>query len=291
MPKDLRGMLNGAQNFEADIRPWVIEENDAVDDMLDGSGLVDNQLYGFDSGTPQVNEFNKPICFNKGTKILCYKDGKERYIPVESLVKGILVKTYKHGYRPIQLMKSNIYQLNSNSDMAMYKMKKRGSMIADLEMTGYHAILVNKDDPKHCKDIANQSENFTEWPDQSMFIENKYRLRSAFSSEFTKMQTKYYTIYTFTIEGEEEQYGIWANGLLVESTSKRIMKQEKSSIKKHQSPKVSPNIQKNNLQPSFLTVFKKLTPNLKIDDRNAVENIIKKLSIINPSKYSNKVAK
>ena len=46
-----------------------------------------------------------PICFNQGTKILCCnKNLKEEYISIENLKKGDLVKTYKHGYKKIDLI-------------------------------------------------------------------------------------------------------------------------------------------------------------------------------------------
>ena len=38
----------------------------------------------------------------------------------------------------------------------MYRMKKQGNMIADLEMSGLHALLVDKDDPKYADDIKRQ---------------------------------------------------------------------------------------------------------------------------------------
>ena len=40
MPKDLTDMLKGANNFRADIRPWVISKEDTVTDMLEDTALV-----------------------------------------------------------------------------------------------------------------------------------------------------------------------------------------------------------------------------------------------------------
>ena len=50
----------------------------------------------------QVGSYSPPICFNKGTKILCLnKNFEEEYIPIENLNKNDLVKSYKNGYRKI----------------------------------------------------------------------------------------------------------------------------------------------------------------------------------------------
>ena len=41
--------------------------------------------------------------------------------------------------------------------------------------------------------------------------------------KFEKMPTQGYQIYSLALEGDEIQYPIWANGLLVETTSKQYV--------------------------------------------------------------------
>ena len=75
--------------------------NMVVATRTDGS-LYENLYYqGNLPGTASVT----PICFNKGTKILCLiNDLKEEYVAVEKLKPGDVVKSYKHGYRRIVMV-------------------------------------------------------------------------------------------------------------------------------------------------------------------------------------------
>jgi len=152
MPKDLTGLLEGALAFDANINTWEIDPEDTITNMISGTTLLNDELFGFTSSEPEVSNFNKPICLNKGTKILCYKNNEEVYIPVEELKRGDLVKTYKHGYKPIYMISKGVFTLSAKGTMGMYKMKKTKTMISDLEMTGLHAQLIDEDDEKYKKD-------------------------------------------------------------------------------------------------------------------------------------------
>ena len=175
----------------------------------------------------------KPICFNEGTKILCFKDGKEQYVRVGRLREGDQVKTLNHGYKKITDMRKGTYNLNGLRDMGMYRMKKQGNMIADLEMSGLHCVLVDANDAKYVDDIKRQRG----LNNKKFYIDGKFRLRANESHEFQQMEQKEYTIYSFALEEQQEQYGIWANGVLVETTSRKNlevsnMKRIGQSIKK-----------------------------------------------------------
>jgi surface protein len=186
-------------------------------------GNVKVRLRASDGGLDTDQEFTimvkKPICFNQGTKILCFKNGKEQYISVEQLREGDQVKTLKHGYKKIIDMRKGTFKLNGLMDMGMYRMKKQGNMIADLEMTGLHAMLVDKDDAKYADDIKRQGGLNKD----KYFVDDKFRLRANQSHEFQQMAQKEYTIYSFALEEQQKQYGIWANGLLVETTRRKML--------------------------------------------------------------------
>ena len=162
----------------------------------------------------------KPICFNEGTKILCLKNGKEQYVRVGRLIEGDRVKTFNHGYKKIVDIRKGSFNLNGLMDMGMYRMKKQGNMIADLEMSGLHCVLVDKNDKKYADDIKRQGG----LNNKKFFIDEKFRLRANQSHEFQQMEAKKYTIFSFALEDQDqEQYGIWANGALVETTSRKML--------------------------------------------------------------------
>lgn len=230
MVKNLTGMLDGAINFNSNINTWQIDDKDTLTNMITDTTLATDQLFGFtNDAEPEIKIFNKPICFNKGTKILCYKNNEEVYIQVEQLKPGDLVKTYLHGYKPIYMIKKGVFTLGTKGTMGMYKMKKSGSMIDDLEMTGLHAQLIDKNDEKYKKDQEKQESKVVYYNKQSnkydskkIYIDDKYRLLADHSSDFEKMCSDKYEIYTFSLD-KKHQYGIWANGVLVETTSQRVI--------------------------------------------------------------------
>jgi hypothetical protein len=224
---DFTDMFNGATEFNRKINSWNINENDITTDMLTNSGLVNNNLYGFTSGTPSFTLFNQPICFNKGTQILCFVDNKEQYIPIQQMRKGTLVKTYKHGYKPIEVIKTRAYRLGRQGvDQGMYRMKKSGSMIADLEMTGLHSILVDETDPVYANQIKRFEMNNAKYKRPwGWYVDGKFRLTANSCAQFKKMPVSDYNIYSFVLDNQQMQYGVWANGVLVETTTHRYIKQ------------------------------------------------------------------
>ena len=187
-------------------------------------GMYDVKLTATDGQLKSHQEFTimvrKPICFNAGTGILCLKNGKEQYVRVGRLMEGDQVKTLNHGYKKIVDIRKGNFKLNGLMDMGMYRMKKQGNMTADLEMTGLHCVLVDKNDKKYLDDIKRQGG----LKNKKRFIDGKFRLRARESHEFQQMEAKQYTVFSFALEDQEqEQYGIWANGALVETTSRKMI--------------------------------------------------------------------
>ena len=218
-------MFENATNFDSRIISWPINSGATLTDMVKDSGLSNNDSLGqgFKGlDTPALSLFGQNTCFNKGTQILCWKDNKEQYIAVENLRKGMLVKTLNHGYKPIELMKRGVHTLGRLVDRGMYKMKKQGTMMNDLEMTGFHALLVDENDSEYESDKLIQSKHFKSNKDK-LPIDGKIRIRSMFCHNFKKMPKNEYTIYSFALDRDQYQYGIWANGVLVETTSHNVL--------------------------------------------------------------------
>jgi hypothetical protein len=183
------------------------------------TGTVYNtSLYNSSSS---FNYFAQPLCFNEGTKILTLnKQWLEEYIPIENLKSGDLVKSYKHGYRKIDLIgKQTMINNPDINQYCMYKMKKtdKNGLLEDLTVTWGHSILV--DELNEYKEENDKLFNGT-----TPKIDDKYLLLAGVSNDFIKEENKnMYTYYHFTLENngdDDERFGIWANGILTETPSK-----------------------------------------------------------------------
>ena len=163
-----------------------------------------------------------PSCFNEGTKILCLnKSLQEEYLPIETLRRGDLVKSYKHGYRRIDLIGKNpMINDPKRWSACMYKMEKteENGLLEDLIVTGAHFVLVDELQ-------EHKEKNDKYFGGKTPKIDDKYLLLSAVSKDFVKLEnTNLYTYYHLTLENngnDDERFGIWGNGVLTEATSKK----------------------------------------------------------------------
>lgn len=163
----------------------------------------------------------QPPCFNYGTQILTLDvDMKPKYIPIQELKPGMIVSTYFYGPRKISMI--GYSKMLNNPDkwrMCMYKMVKKGDMIDDLIITGGHSILV--DNPPTGDELVKQKQY---WGNKQYKIRDKYKILSSVSRDFEQIKTHdVFTYYHLVLEhtDPEYQFGIWANGVLTESQSKR----------------------------------------------------------------------
>jgi hypothetical protein len=168
------------------------------------------------------------MCFKEGTQILCLDqvDGNEKYIPIEELHNGVLVKTLYSGYQPICMIgKSRIYnpgdKLRGKNRLYKCSKEKYPELFEDLVITGCHSILVYNITDK-------QREDLEELMGKIYVTEKRYRLMACVDERAEPYQQEgLYTIWHFALEHEHirANYGVYANGLLVESSSKRMMSQ------------------------------------------------------------------
>ena len=162
-------------------------------------------------------------CFKEDTQILTNKG----YIPVQELRKGDLVKTVKNNYLPIEMIgKKVIFHVASNDRIKdqLYKcsLNEYPELFEPLIITGCHSILVDsfKSEQEKQETIYINGDNFV--------TDNKYRLPVCVDNRSTVYEIPgNYTIYHFALENENyySNYGIYANGLLVETCSKRNLKE------------------------------------------------------------------
>ena len=160
-------------------------------------------------------------CFKEGSMVLT----KNGYVAVQKLKNGDLVKTIQHGYVPIYMIgKKEIYHeanpIRIKNQLYKCPKSKYPELTEDLILTGCHCILVDnfKDEEEREKTLEVNNDIYV----------TDYKLRvPACVDDRTIVYDKegYYTIYHFALENEDYymNYGIYVNGLLVETCSKRYI--------------------------------------------------------------------
>ena len=169
------------------------------------------------------------ICFKEGTKIECLDESSSEAvnIAVEELKVGMLVKTYKHGYIPITMIgKKSLYNPGNDTRIKdrLYECTPENypELTENLYITGCHSILVDQLTEQQTMDTLRESGDI-------FITDDKYRLMSHLDVRSVPYTCEgNYTIYHVTLEHPDEymNYGIWANGLLVESCSRKSMEEK-----------------------------------------------------------------
>jgi Hint domain len=163
-------------------------------------------------------------CFKEGSKILTEKG----YRPVEELRKGDKVMTYYHGFKTIDMIGRREIHHPANIEERMKEQLYKCSPSAypelteDLVLTGAHSILVTafKDEAEKERAIKVNGDLYV--------TDGKGRLPACADERATVYETAgTYMIYHFALEHDDYymNYGVYANGLLVETCSKRYMKE------------------------------------------------------------------
>jgi len=163
------------------------------------------------------------VCFKEDSLILT----DQGYKPVQELRKGDLVRTELNGYIPVDMIgQREIYHPASDERIKdqLYECSPENypELFEPLVITGCHSILVDEyvDEAQLLKSIDVNGNLY--------MTGEKYRL-PACVDERTTVYNKpgSHTIYHFALENENyyENYGVYANGLLVETCSKRYLKE------------------------------------------------------------------
>jgi hypothetical protein len=145
---------------------------------------------------------------------------------VQDIRKGDLVKTLNHGYVPVNMIgKTKMYNSGDSSSgqnkLYVCSVDKYPELIEDLIITGCHSILENEMSEK-------QRYTTIELLGRIMVTDNKYRIM-AFLDDRAVPYTEegVFTIWHIALDHTDYymNYGIYANGLLVETCSKRYLKE------------------------------------------------------------------
>jgi hypothetical protein len=205
--------------------PTTSLDNTIIFDSTDF--LYSTNITNSDTSVGDVYSSTTPLCFNKGTKILCLNQELfDDYVPIEQLQLGDYVKTYKHGYRKIiKIIKGSFKNNPKKWNMCMYKMTKTKSnrLIEDLIVTGGHSILV--DSITKQQQAKYDEMGISEFSKET--IDGKHLLLACVSDQFAPMpDNKVYTYYHLLLNNdndEEERFGIWANGILTETPNEKTL--------------------------------------------------------------------
>ena len=190
--------------------------------------VTNNTLYLYPglSTSPYTSYFNKfvynwPImCFLENTKILTDKG----YMPVQDLRKGDLIQTLRNGFVPLNMIgkkEINNLALNERIKDQLYVFPKNEEVFEDLVMTGCHAILIDEfkeGDREKTQDLLGDI----------YITDNKYRLPACIDERTQVYQNRGpHMIYHFALDNDDYymNFGVYANGLLVETGSQRYLKE------------------------------------------------------------------
>jgi len=190
--------------------------------------LVLKAINGVGSGAASSPLSLYYMCFLEGTKILCYNKElqQEEERSIETLRKGDLVKTALNGYKPIDTIGTSKIYNPSNSMRSLnrlYRCPKESypSLTEDLVITGCHSILV--------KNITEEERNTLIDIQEKIYVTEKhYRLIAAADKKAVPYEQEgVFNIWHFALEHSQYtfNYGVYANGLLVESSSMRMMRE------------------------------------------------------------------
>ena len=192
------------------------------------SAILGNVLYLLSSNTPIATTYyntyqlsisfsTTPICFLKGTYIYT----NEGYKQIETLKKGDLVNTFKDNYVAIDtIVEEEMYHDASKprNKCQLFKLDypEYPQLLKELYITGAHSILVGKLSEKQKEQILRDY--------GKVYATDLFDRLPAYIDERAKVheESGTYTIYHLALENDNmhTNYGIFANGLLVESLSK-----------------------------------------------------------------------
>ena len=224
--------------------------------IIHTGGYVRLYIYDITTGLYIVSFYLdiQSICFKEGTKILCMIDKREQYVAIEDIKENTFVKIYnktgKGGhYRKAKFIVKSALENSSESTInKLYCIKKErhNKLIEDLYVTGSHALLYDEltdmeyekmsrlvehyntytirlenEENMSTEEVENTKSLMKYYNDYKMELDDKYKLIAYFDDRFEEVNDEgVFNIYHIVLENANkyDNYGIWANGILAEST-------------------------------------------------------------------------
>jgi uncharacterized delta-60 repeat protein len=178
---------------------------------------------------PSVSEppNNIFICFKEGTRILT----NTGYVPVETLVPGQLIQTFRHGLVPMRALgRSRVSNIGGHGPriknrLYMYRCGCQDASgkkpFADLVVTGEHSALVPS--------LQYVEKNvMTRHFGSAKTTDDQFHLLAQHDARAVPYEPRgVFTVYHFALEcgrDYDRHYGVYANGMLMESCSVNHLK-------------------------------------------------------------------
>ena len=209
---------------------WLFATNSAVfEDLPSNSIIMPDETFtvNYDSLT---GVFLYPYwisnvpCFLENTKILCKINNKEEYLPIQEINKGTLVKT-TNGYRAVSIIGTKpIYNPGNNkissNRLFLCSKKKYPGLFEDLYITGGHRIFNRLPKEGNMSSKLNLIINNYLINDYSSVLVYNDKHAIPWENEGT------FNIWHLALDSnnEKDNFIIYANGILAESSSVYHMK-------------------------------------------------------------------
>ena len=192
------------------------------------SGTSGNTVTNNNVGTFALLPFAAPSA--PSTNVVCFKEGaqirtKDGYRPIQDLRKGDLIETVEHGFLPIDMIgkREIVHEASANRIKDQLYKCLHSEVFDELVITGCHSILIDEFFSQEQRDKT------MEYNNGRVFITDNYYRLPAFLDDRACVYEPAgtYTIYHFALENADYymNYGVYANGLLVETCSKRYLKE------------------------------------------------------------------
>jgi hypothetical protein len=184
--------------------------------------IVDKKKNILTSDYASLNVLEPIVCFKEDTKILTIQG----YVPIQELRRGDLIKTLNHDYKKIYKIAcsqiQHYFSYTRNKDqLYICNKEKYEELFEDLIITGGHSILVDE-----FKNQEEKEKNKQLFFGEIFKTDDKYRLLACVDERASVYEKEgCYNIYHFALENKDYYVnnGVYANGLLVETCSKRYL--------------------------------------------------------------------
>ena len=166
------------------------------------------------------------LCYLEGTKILCFQDEEMKYVPIEEIREGDKVQTFEHGLISVvkngyMVLKHDPENADKGNKLYQYSKEKYDDLTDDLAITGFHSLLVQRFTDK-------QREETKKMFGQIYMTDGLARLAACLDDRAEVYPIAgSYRVYHLALKNENiyKNYGIYANGVLSESTSLRMFEE------------------------------------------------------------------